>query len=122
MQNKPREAVVVIRDLIFETRIKSTGAALGVPVTVVRGAAELAGRLAGSTIGVVMVDLNTAGESAMDAIRAAAAAPSVRVVGFVSHVDVELAAGATQAGAHEVLPRSKFVERLADILSATGKI
>ena len=40
-----------------------------------------------------------------------------RVVGFVSHVDVELVKGAREAGADEVMARSGFVERLPGLLA-----
>lgn len=45
------------------------------------------------------------------------ASQSVPIIGFFSHVQVDLKRGAEQAGAQEVLPRSVFTERLADILS-----
>jgi hypothetical protein len=41
----------------------------------------------------------------------------VRVVGFLSHVQTELAAQAQAAGCNEVLPRSSFTQNLAAILS-----
>jgi hypothetical protein len=40
-----------------------------------------------------------------------------RVVGFGSHVDVELLEAARVAGCAEVLPRSKFFARAAELLS-----
>ena len=41
----------------------------------------------------------------------------VRVVGFLSHVQVDLAAQAQKAGCNEVMPRSAFTQNLASILS-----
>jgi DNA-binding NarL/FixJ family response regulator len=41
----------------------------------------------------------------------------VRVVGFLSHVQRDLAAQAQAAGCDEVLPRSSFTQNLAAILS-----
>jgi len=41
----------------------------------------------------------------------------VRVVGFLSHVQRELAEQARAAGCDEVMPRSSFTQNLAAILS-----
>jgi hypothetical protein len=42
----------------------------------------------------------------------------VRMVGFLSHVQVDLAEQARAAGCDEVMPRSKFTQNLAEILSS----
>jgi hypothetical protein len=42
----------------------------------------------------------------------------VRVVGFLSHVQTELAAQARAAGCDEVMPRSAFTQNLMTILAA----
>ena len=118
MDNQPEiEVIVLIRDLIFETRIKSTAQALGIGATVVRSVNELATLLNQSAIRLLIVDLNTAGPAAFDAVRAAKAHPGVRVLAFVSHVDTDLANLATQAGADEVLPRSRFTAQLPALLA-----
>jgi len=39
------------------------------------------------------------------------------IVGFLSHVQTDLAEKARAAGCTEVLPRSQFTAKLADILS-----
>ena len=41
---------------------------------------------------------------------------ALRTIAFASHVHVDLIQAAKRAGADEVLPRSAFVARLADIL------
>lgn len=43
------------------------------------------------------------------------------VVGFASHVDDALMAGARDAGCAEVLPRSQFFRRLPDFAADTGQ-
>ena len=67
----------------------------------------------------LIVDLNITGADALEAIRLAKARPvPVRVVAFLSHVQVELAATAREAGADEVMARSGFSARLPEILGA----
>lgn len=117
MENDPKiEVVVLIRDLIFETKIKSTAQSLGVGLAVARGLDELTKWLSGDSVRLVIIDLNTAGPAALDAIQAAKEREGVRVLGFVSHVDADLADLAKQAGADQVLPRSRFSANLPELL------
>jgi hypothetical protein len=51
------------------------------------------------------------------AMKSDAALSSIRTVGFVSHVQTDLIEAARSAGVGEVLARSAFTARLADILS-----
>lgn len=77
-----------------------------------RTAAEL-GHGAGPGV-VVVADLGRPG--AVDGLAAAAAA-GARTIGFGSHVDRATLAAAREAGVGEVMPRSEFFRRLADLLS-----
>ena len=110
--------VLVISDLIFETKVRATGQVVGVAVRTVRSAAELSTVLDGAAVPLVIVDLNT-GTDAIESVRAAAShSENPRVLAFVSHVDADLAQAARDAGAHDVLPRSRFVAELPTILAA----
>ena len=105
--------LVLVRDLMFSSRIAATARAADVPVTLLRDPAQLAAAAPDATR--LIVDLNQPG-----AIEAAAAwmAPQSRdVVGFVSHVDAETIARARAAGIERVLPRSRFVEVLPELLT-----
>lgn len=65
----------------------------------------------------VVVDLN-ARQSPMEVIAAVCARlAGIRVIGFFSHVQTELAQRARDAGCTEVMPRSKFTKELAAIFS-----
>lgn len=108
--------LVVVPDLFFSTRIRETAGALGLsvieapPATAAATAAALEASLA-------IVDL-APGESAAATVRALReSAPHLRIVGFHSHVDVAARDAALAAGADEVLPRSAFTRRLADVLA-----
>jgi DNA-binding NarL/FixJ family response regulator len=114
-------AIAVVTDLIFSTKITGTGKALGKPVTVARNLARLAELLAAQELlpRLVIVDLNATGVDVMEAVRVAKAHPSrPHVVAFLSHVQAELAAGARQAGADEVMARSAFVNQLPALLQS----
>ena len=102
--------LVLVRDLMFSSRISATARAAGTVVKLLREPSQLAGA-AGRLL---ITDLNQPG-----VIGAAAewsvARPGRRVVGFVSHVDTETIKAARAAGL-EVMPRSRFVEALPDLL------
>ena len=49
-------------------------------------------------------------------LRGAAGTSALPVIGFLSHVDRELAQRAEKAGVTRVLPRSQFSENLPDLL------
>ena len=108
---QPPPVLVLVRDLMFATKITATARAAGIETRVIREADRLANQ-AGDRL---VVDLNQAG-----AIAAAAAwqrSTSRPVIGFVSHVDKETTATARAAGLTRVVARSYFVEHLEQLLT-----
>lgn len=104
--------LVLVRDLIFSTKITATAAAVGGKVRVVRDPGKLGTEAARR----VIVDLNLAG--AIEAVQEyKQAQPAVEVVGFVSHVDTSTIEAARAAGADRVVARSGFVEILPSLLA-----
>ena len=103
--------LVLVRDLIFATKIRGTAEALGTPVRMLRDPALLSQH--DGTL--LIVDLN------LPAVISAAAEwqsqGDRKVVGFVSHVDAETIAAARTAGLTQVLPRSRFVEILPSLFT-----
>ncbi len=116
---QPVRLLILCTDLIFSTKITGTAKSLGVPFAVVRTLEKLREQLAAHPIATFIVDLNADRVNAIEAVRVAKAhAPSPRVVAFLSHVQVELAQEAGNAGADEVLARSGFVAQLPAIVTA----
>jgi DNA-binding response OmpR family regulator len=114
----PPTVAAVVCDLLFGTRIGSTARALGIDARIVRDLARLREELERSRTRLVLVDLELPEEQAMGAITAAAGhASRPKVVAFVSHVHEQLAKKAKDAGADEVLPRSRFSYRLPTLLA-----
>jgi hypothetical protein len=102
--------LVLVRDLMFASKISATAQAAGAAVKMIREPEKLAGEQGDRLI----VDLNQAG-----ALKAAAewkAKSGGQVVGFVSHVDRETIDRARSLGIDEVLARSQFVLRLTELL------
>jgi hypothetical protein len=107
----PVPVLVLVRDLMFSSRISATARAGGQPVRMLRDPSDLREAVGRRLI----VDLNQPGalEAAVDWKRAS----SNDVVGFVSHVDADTIARARAAGIDRVLPRSRFVELLPELLA-----
>lgn len=103
--------LALVRDLMFSSRIGAEARAQGAAIAIVRDPATLAGREGR----LLIVDLNLDGalESAAEWGKAAGRP----VVGFVSHVDVPTIERARAAGLDRVLPRSRFVQVLPDLLA-----
>lgn len=109
--------VALMDDLFFQMKLAETAKQLGVEVKVAANAKALLGLLE-PLPKLVIVDLN-ARAGAIDAIQQLRErADGVPVLGFLSHVQTDLATQAEAAGCDEVMPRSQFTRNLATILSA----
>ena len=103
--------LVLVRDLMFSSRISAAARAAGVAITALRDPAQVTGARGRRLI----VDLNQAG--ALEAAAQWKNASAGDVVGFVSHVDGETISRARAAGIDRIFPRSRFVESLPEILA-----
>ena len=109
--------IALVRDLMFSSKISSTGRAMGIPVKMVRDPAQLGSQPAQCLI----VDLNQ--DSVIPAAMQWRQTIGNPVIGFVSHVDTAAIAAARQAGIDRVMPRSQFVTMLPTILQeAAAKV
>ena len=107
--------VAVVEDLFFRSKIEATARHLNVPVRFVK-AQELPKESEGAAA--VLLELSSNGEavSAVKKLRGDKTSSDVPVIGFLSHVDKELAKQAESAGVTRVMPRSQFSEGLPDLL------
>ena len=110
-----------VDDLFFRSKVRTTAKHLGIDIQFAATAEELVAQAKSLQPALIIFDLNS---SRMDAIatitalKADASTSELRAIGFASHVHTELIAAARKAGADEVLPRSAFAGRLAEILQA----
>jgi hypothetical protein len=103
--------LVLVRDLLFSSRIAVAARHLGVEIKLLRESRQLTAEAGGRLI----VDLNQAG--ALDAaIEWRRGGHARQVIGFVAHVDAETIRRARDAGIDQVLPRSRFVAELESLL------
>lgn len=108
--------VALMDDLFFQMKLAETAKQLGVEVKVATSGEAFMGLMA-SEPKLVIVDLNARSQPIEAIEKLRQTRKDVRVVGFLSHVQTELAAQAQAAGCDEVLPRSSFTQNLAAILS-----
>src|SRR5580698_1208154 len=109
--------LAMMDDLFFQMKVAETAKHLGLELKVATNGDALLGLLEPAT-NLVIVDLNARSQPLAAIERVRAAQKDLRVVGFLSHVQRDLAAQAQAAGCNEVMPRSAFTQNLAAILSA----
>jgi CheY-like chemotaxis protein len=112
--------IAAVDDLMFSSRISTTARQLGIDLGFARSADEVLRQARAKKPDLLIFDLNS---TKLDPIGTIAAIKtdrelaSIPMLGFVSHVDSDVIAAARAAGIDEVLARSAFVARLAEILT-----
>lgn len=110
--------VVLVDDLFFQSKIVETARQAGVELKLCGTGEAFLAELARGAPALAIVDLNARGNP-LDAIeRLQSAGNQVPLIGYLSHVQTELAQRARAAGCREVMPRSKFSMNLAAILAS----
>jgi len=109
-----------VDDLMFSSKIKTAAAQLGVTVIFARSPEAALAEMRRNTPSLVILDLNSLRLDPIGTVAIMQRDPSlasIPTVGFVSHVRTDVIDAARQAGVREVMARSAFTERLAEILS-----
>jgi DNA-binding NarL/FixJ family response regulator len=101
------KTLVLVRDLMFASKISATAKAAAAEIEMLRDPSALAGKSADRLI----IDLNQPG-TLEAAIAWKALDPNRKVIGFVSHTDRQTIAAAESAGIDQIMPRSQFVASL----------
>jgi CheY-like chemotaxis protein len=112
-----------VDDLFFRSKVRTTAKHLGIEITFAATSDDMLAQAKSLQPTLVIFDLNSQKMDAIAtiaALKADAATSGVPTIAFASHVHTELIAAARAAGADNVLPRSAFAGRLADILQAGG--
>jgi CheY-like chemotaxis protein len=114
----PVRILAAVTDLFFAGKITAAAKRVGVPVEFVRSESELLQKT-DSAPAILLLDLNDARLDPVSLVARLKADPlrkDVRVIAFLSHVQVDLKRAADQAGCDLVLPRSVFSQQLDDLL------
>jgi PleD family two-component response regulator len=115
--------LAAVDDLLFSSKIRTTAKQTGVDLVFVRTLPAILEQARALRPSLVIFDLNSAKVSPLETITALkqdADLSSIRTLGFVSHVHTGLIEAARQAGIDDVMARSAFAARLAEILVAAS--
>ena len=114
--------LAIVDDLFFLSKIQQAAKLVGVGVEQATPG-NVAERAEQFRVRGVILDLNHRSGSALDTLRRLKTDAKIRatpVIGFLSHVQTDLAAGAREAGCDLVLARSAFSQRLPELLRELG--
>jgi CheY-like chemotaxis protein len=110
---------LIVDDMFFVSKIAAAAERAGSRVERIKSLADI-DLLATDPPALVIIDLNSDRLDPIQAIESLKSRPElnrVPVVGFVSHVQVDLIRRAEAAGCDYVAPRSRFTQLLAEIVS-----
>ena len=119
-----RTVIAVIDDMFLASKVRATAKALGMMAVFPRSVEALRHIIDDGRPDLVVVDLQHAKLDAVtlgSELKTNDKLTGISVIGFFSHVEVELQRKAVQAGYDQVMPRSVFFSELANILSGEIK-
>ena len=112
-------ALGLVRDLFFRSKIDAVANVVGAEVGYVSDLRAIEKRCADLKPSIVFADLSDgAFPAAETAVKVRAAAPSARLIGFASHIDLKPLKAAREAGFEQTLSRSEFTAKLAELLKS----
>jgi DNA-binding NtrC family response regulator len=111
------QVVALVDDLFFQAKLLETAKQLGIELRTFASPEALIAEIAKDAPKLVVVDLNAQNNPLGTIERMHAIAAQIPLIGFLSHVQVELGERARAAGCRDVMPRSKFTRDLATILA-----
>jgi hypothetical protein len=107
------KVLAVVDDMFFASKIRAVAEAVGVEISFPRTKESLIEKAHEANL--VIVDLHN---QKIDPLTLPAELGEVRLLGFFSHVEVELQKKALAAGYDQVIPRSVFARDLPQILAS----
>lgn len=111
------QVVALIDDLFFQAKLIETAKQVSVDLRTCATPDALAAEIARDSPRLVLIDLN-AQSNPLEAIqRVHASNGEIPLIGFLSHVQLDLAERAREAGCADVMPRSKFTHNMATIFA-----
>ncbi len=115
-----RRILAAVEDLLFKSKISETASQLGIEAAFPRNPRKLLEALRESPPDLLVIDLNSARFeplALLRSVRSDEATRDVSTVGFLSHVQKDLAVAAREAGCDRVVARSAFTKDLPRILA-----
>ena len=115
-----RRILAAVEDLLFKSKISETASTLGIEASFPRNPKRLLEVLRESPPDLLVLDLNSARFeplALLRSVRSDEVTRDVPTVGFLSHVQKDLAVAAREAGCDRIVARSAFTRDLPQILA-----
>ena len=115
-----RKILAAVEDLLFRSKISETASSLGIEAAFPRNPKRLLEALRESPPDLLVLDLNSARFEPLKllmSVKSESATRDVSTVGFLSHIQKDLAVAAREAGCDRVVARSAFTKDLPQILA-----
>ena len=115
-----RRVLAAVEDLLFRSKISETASTLGIEAAFPRSPKKLLETLRETPPDLLILDLNSARFEPLALLQTVKSEESTRdvsTVGFLSHVQKDLAVAAREAGCDRVVARSAFARDLPRILA-----
>ena len=115
-----RKVLGAVEDLLFKSKISETASTLGIEAAFPRSPKKLLDALRESPPDLLILDLNSARFEPLALLREVKSDEATRdisTIGFLSHVQKDLAVAAREAGCDRIVARSAFTRDLPKILA-----
>ncbi len=115
-----RRVMAAVEDLLFKSKILETARELDVEAKFPRSPEKLLATLEESPPDLLILDLNSSRFGPLELlkeVKSGAPSSEVPVVGFLSHVQKDLAVAAKEAGCDRIMARSAFTRDLPRIIA-----
>jgi PleD family two-component response regulator len=115
-----RRVLGAVEDLLFKSKISETSSQLGIEAAFPRSPKKLLDALRESPPDLLILDLNSARFEPLALLREVKSDEATRdipTVGYLSHVQKDLAVAAREAGCDRIVARSAFTRDLPKILA-----
>jgi len=109
------QILAIVNDLFFQTKIETTAALIGKQIKIVSAESSLIEALKENPK-LIIWDLN-AGFNLVKTAKLIKENSKAKIIAYLSHVQTNLIKKAKDAGIDEVMPRSAFTIKLAEILN-----
>lgn len=115
-----RRIMAAVEDLMFRSKISETATTLGVEAAFPRGPEKLLDAARASPPDLLILDLASSRFEPLELLRTVSADEGlsrVPTVGFLPHVEKDLARAAKEAGCGKIMARSAFTKDLPQVVS-----
>lgn len=115
-----RTVLAAVEDLLFRSKISEAARAAGIEVRFPRTGTKLLDKMRQSPPDLLILDLNSSRFEPLELLRTVKSGEDTRevpVIGFLSHMQGDLALAAREAGCDRVMARSAFVQDLPKIIA-----